>query len=162
MGDKAREIIGMDVDTLIEDLNKAYADEWLAYYQYWIGAKVLKGPMRGAVAQELTVHATEELQHADMIAARIIQLGGTPILTPEKWYDMTNCGYSPPENPDVEAVVKQNLEGERCAIGVYKEMLAMLRGKDDVTYNMILSIQTDEHEHEEDLQAFLEDLHMVK
>jgi hypothetical protein len=34
---------------LLNLLNKALADEWLAYYQYWIGAKVVKGPMKDAV-----------------------------------------------------------------------------------------------------------------
>ena len=53
MGTKGRAIVGMDVDNLVELLNKALADEWLAYYQYWVGAKVAKGPMRGAVTAEL-------------------------------------------------------------------------------------------------------------
>lgn len=57
MGSKAREIVGMDLKKLIELLNKVLADEWLAYYQYWIGAKVVMGPMRGTVAGELMEHA---------------------------------------------------------------------------------------------------------
>jgi bacterioferritin (cytochrome b1) len=73
----------MDVDTLITLLNNALSDEWLAYYQYWTGAKVVKGPMKDAVIAELDLHATEELGHAQLIATRIIQLGGTPVLTPE-------------------------------------------------------------------------------
>ena len=58
MGTKGRAIVGTDVDNLIETLNAALADEWLAYYQYWVGAKVAKGPMRGTVAAELVQHAT--------------------------------------------------------------------------------------------------------
>jgi len=88
MGTKAREIIGMDADKLVELLNKALGDEWLAYYQYWIGAKVAKGPMRGDVTAELELHATEELGHALLLVNRIVQLGGTPLLTPEDWYKM--------------------------------------------------------------------------
>ena len=61
MGTKGREIVGKDVGRIIEMLSKALADEWLAYYQYWVGAKVAKGPMRGTVAAELLEHATEEL-----------------------------------------------------------------------------------------------------
>jgi len=34
MGTKGRQIIGMDVDKLLQLLNAAYASEWLAYYQY--------------------------------------------------------------------------------------------------------------------------------
>ena len=76
-------IVDMDVDELIRLLNKALSDEWLAYYQYWVGSKVVKGPMKDAVITELVQHATEELAHADMIALRILQLGGTPVLEPK-------------------------------------------------------------------------------
>ncbi len=48
MGTKGREIIGVDVDKLVEMLNRALADEWNAYYQYWVSAKVVKGPMKDA------------------------------------------------------------------------------------------------------------------
>ncbi len=33
MGTRGREIVGMDVEALLELLNRAYASEWLAYYQ---------------------------------------------------------------------------------------------------------------------------------
>ena len=82
MGQKGRSIVKMDVDELINLLNKALSDEWLAYYQYWIGAKVVKGPMKDAVIAELTFHATEELGHAELLSTRIVQLGGTPVLSP--------------------------------------------------------------------------------
>jgi Protein distantly related to bacterial ferritins len=102
MGTKGREIVDMDVSKLLDLLNKAFADEWLAYYQYWIGAKVVRGSMRGAVEAELEEHAGEELEHAEDLAERIIQLGGTPLLKPEDWYKFTNCGYDSPEDPDVK------------------------------------------------------------
>ncbi len=79
MGTRGREIIGMDVDELLKLLNGAFASEWLAYYQYWLGAKVIKGPMKDAVAAELTLHATEELNRALLLATRIVQLGGAPV-----------------------------------------------------------------------------------
>jgi len=92
MGQKGREIVKMNVDELIGMLNRALSDEWLAYYQYWIGAKVVKGPMKDAVIAELTLHATEELSHAELIATRIIQLGGTPVLSPAEWLKISGCG----------------------------------------------------------------------
>ena len=64
MGTKGREIVEMDVNELLKMLNRAFADEWLAYYQYWMGAKLVKGPMKDAVASELLIHASEELLHA--------------------------------------------------------------------------------------------------
>jgi bacterioferritin len=162
MGTKAQEILGMDAGKLIEQLNKALADEWLAYYQYWIGAKVAKGPMRGAVALELEEHATEELGHALLLVDRILQLGGTPLLTPEDWYKVSNCGYESPEDPYVEALLEQNVAGEQCAIDVYKALADLTKDTDPVTYEMALQIMTDEIEHEEDLQALQEDIELMK
>jgi bacterioferritin len=151
----------MNVDDLLKLLNKALSDEWLAYYQYWVGSKVVKGPMKDAVIAELVVHATEELSHAELIAARIIQLGGTPVLSPEEWLKITNCGYEPPFNHYVEEVLNQNIKGEQCAIRVYNSMLDVTREKDPVTYNMILTILSQEVEHEEDLSALKEDLELM-
>jgi len=158
MGTKGREIVGMDVSKLIEVLKKAFADEWLAYYQYWVGAKVVKGPMKEAVIAELTQHAGDELRHAEMLTERIIQLGGTPIIKPEDWYKMTNCGYDAPEDPSVRVILEQNIKGEQCAIDAYNRLLEATRDKDPVTYNIALQILQDEVEHEEDLQALLEDM----
>ncbi|NIM06255.1 MAG: ferritin [Armatimonadetes bacterium] len=162
MGTKGKEIVGVDVGNLIEMLNKALADEWLAYYQYWIGAKVIRGPIRGEAVTELEQHALDELRHAGMLVVRIIQLGGTPILKPEDWYKLTNCGYDAPVDPAVKRVLEQNVKGEQCAIGVYRAMIDAVKDKDDVTYNMALEILSNEVEHEEDLQALLEDIALIK
>jgi bacterioferritin len=162
MGTKGREIVGTHVGKLIDLLNKAFADEWLAYYQYWVGAKVVKGPMRAAVVAELQEHAQDELKHAGMLAERIIQLGGSPILKPQDWYKMTNCGYEAPEDPSVKAVLKQNIKGEQCAIEVNQRLIETTKDKDPVTYNMIVEILEDEVEHEEDLQAILEDIELMQ
>jgi bacterioferritin len=160
MGTKGRMIVDMDVDELIRLLNKALSDEWLAYYQYWIGSKVVKGPTKDAVIAELVQHATEELAHADMIALRIVQLGGTPVLEPKEWYSLTNCGYDVPDDPFVKRILEQNIKGEQCAIETYNKLMAIVKDKDPITYNMILTIISQEVEHEEDLQGLLEDLEM--
>jgi len=151
----------MNVDELINLLNKALADEWLAYYQYWIGAKVVKGPMKDAVIAELDLHATEELSHAVLLTTRIIQLGGTPVLSPAEWMKITNCGYDAPTDPYVEKVLEQNIKGEQCAIKVYSHLLDLTREGDPVTYNIILTILSQEVEHEEDLDALREDLELM-
>ena len=159
MGKMGREIAGPNVEKIIKLLNKAYADEWLAYYQYWIGAKVVSGKMRLNVEQELEEHAQEELAHAEELAKLIIQLGGTPLLRPQDWIEKTNCGYNAPDNPDVKAVLKQNIDGERCAIKVYKDLLEYL-GKegDQLSFHAVIDILEDEVEHERDLENLLEDI----
>jgi bacterioferritin len=161
MGQRGRSIVKMDVDKLINILNKALSDEWLAYYQYWVGAKVVKGPMKDAVIAELTLHATEELSHAELLATRIIQLGGIPVLSPEEWLKLTNCGYDIPSDSYVEVILDQNITGEQCAIKVYSELLDITRVGDPVTYNIILTILSQEVEHEEDLSSLKEDLELM-
>ena len=158
MGTKGTELVEADIEQLLELLNKALADEWLAYYQYWVGAKVVHGPLRGVVVRELDEHAADELRHAEMLTARILQLGGTPILSPEDWYKMTNCGYEAPNDPAVKKIVEQNIKGEQCAIKVYKAIIDFVKDKDDVTYGIALEILKDEIEHEDDLQQIEEDL----
>ena len=161
MGQKGRSIVKMDVHKLINLLNKALSDEWLAYYQYWIGAKVVKGPMKDAVIAELTLHATEELAHAELISTRIVQLGGIPVLSPAEWSKLTNCGYEAPTDPYVEEILNQNIKGEQCAIRTYSDLLDITREGDPVTYNVILQIVSDEVEHEEDLSSLKEDLDLL-
>lgn len=161
MGSKGQAVIKMDVKKELELLNKALSDEWLAYYQYWVGSKVAVGPMREALVAELVQHATDELRHADMVTDRIVQLGGTPVLEPKKWYDLTNCGYDAPDDPYVIKLLEQNIKGEQCAIETYSKLLDIVGDKDVVTYNMVVQIMSDEVEHEDDLQALLEDINSM-
>lgn len=158
MGKSGMSIIKGDKEKIITLLNQAYADEWLAYYQYFIGSKVIRGIMKDSAIAELVQHAADELRHATMVADRIIQLGGTPILSPKEWYDHSKCGYDAPTNTDVMAILEQNIKGERCAIGVYSSLVDYTKDTDIVTYNIVTQILTDEVEHEEDLQSLYEDI----
>jgi len=114
--------------------------------------------MRGGAEAELVQHAADELRHADMLVMRIVQLGGTPLLTPDEWQGSTNCGYDAPKDPYVMKVLEQNIKGERCAIDTYNGLMALTAGKDPVTHQMAFEILRDEIEHEEDLQALVEDI----
>ncbi len=159
MARKGNSIIkGIEISEIITLLNKAYADEWLAYYQYFIEAKVVKGIMKDAAIAELTQHATDELRHANMVADRIIQLGGTPLLHPQEWFKHTNCGYDEPKEFDVVKILEDSIKGEQCAISVYSKLADMTKDKDIVTYDIVSSILADEVEHEEDLQSLHDDI----
>jgi len=155
---QTKKIAHTDNKKIIKLLNKAYSDEWLSYYQYWVGSKIVRGPNKEAVIAELTLHATEELGHAVLLTTRIIQLGGTPVADPQDWFKLTNCGYYAPNDPDVIKVLEQNIKSEQCAIRMYNELLVKSKDKDPVTYNIILGILQMEVEHEEDLQALLDDI----
>ena len=151
-------IKGIEISEIITVLNKAYADEWLAYYQYYIEAKVIKGIMKDAAIAELTQHAADELRHANMIADRILQLGGTPLLNPQEWFTHSNCGYGEPKDFDVVSILEDSIKGEQCAISIYSKLVDMTREKDIVTYDIVSEILADEVEHEEDLQALYDDI----
>ena len=158
MGTKGLSLVKLDVDKLIGMLNEALADEWLAYYQYWVGAKVVRGAMKDSAVAELTEHADDELRHAGMLADRIAQLGGTPLLDPKEWFEKTGCGYAAPTNPAVLKILAQNVKGEQCAIDSYSKLAEFTKDGDMVTYQMILEILKDEIEHEDDLQTLVEDI----
>jgi len=162
MGTKGTEIVGVNVDGLIEMLNKALADEWLSFHMYLTGAKVVKGPMRAAAIEELMENAEEERKHADMLTDRIIELGGTPLLSPSAWIQNGKCGYKTPEVPWISNILQQNLDGERCAIEVYHDIINFIGDRDTVTFKIIAEILDDENEHEEELENLMEDLNLIR
>ncbi|HPE33867.1 MAG TPA: ferritin-like domain-containing protein [Bacteroidales bacterium] len=162
MGKEAVKVSSVNVKKLIEMLNAALAEEWLAYYQYWIGARLMEGPMRSEVEPELLVHANEELTHAELVAERIIQLGGTPVTNPTQWVKLSRCEYEDPTDPYIEVILEQNLKGERCAIQRYQEIADYTAGKDHSTHQMAVQILNDELEHEDDIEAWLTDLNRMK
>jgi bacterioferritin len=67
------------IDALNEDLSREY-QAIIAYVNY---SQVLKGAAYMNIADELAVHAKEELEHALTIANHVDYLGGMPSVTPK-------------------------------------------------------------------------------
>jgi bacterioferritin len=162
MGKRGIDILNLDINNLIEVLNAALSEEWLAYYQYWVGARIMEGPMRSEIEPELLIHANQELNHAVLIISRIIQLGGTPVLNPADWFKLARCKYEAPTDPYVEVVLEQNLRGEGCAIQRYKEIADLTNGKDHTTHQIVTTILNEEIEHEQDIEDWITDLERMK
>ncbi len=162
MGDMARRISKTDVNDLIKTLNEAYAEEWLAYYQYFIGAKLAQGILRPSVVEEFEEHAKEEYEHAQMLADRIIELGGTPIINFDDLSKIAKCKYEAPIKEDTVSLINQNLDAERCAVGRYQGICDMTSGKDYVTFNLARHILKEEIEHEQEMEDFLKDISTAK
>jgi bacterioferritin len=158
MGKRGRDVVDLNIEELIQKLNRALAEEWLAFYQYWVGARLMEGPMRSEIEPELLVHADEELNHAVMLIDRIIQLGGTPVLTPTDWMELSECEYGKPEDPYVEVILRQNLDAERCAIERYNELANFTDGKDHATRQTVTTILNQELEHEQEISDWMDDL----
>jgi bacterioferritin len=69
------------VANLIDALNEDLAREYQAIIAYTVYSSVLTGAKWMSIAAELKVHASEELQHALIIADQIDYLGGSPTAT---------------------------------------------------------------------------------
>ncbi len=158
MGKKAREIVELNVDELIEDLNRALADEWIAVFYYTHAANIAKGMNSPIIADALKKTADEEREHAQELTDRIIQLGGTPIGKFEDLAKKANCPSVdlPKDAGDLNGIAKAIVEAERCAIDVYNKLLKkIMPGKDTVTTQVIRHIISEEIEHEDLFETLL-------
>ncbi len=162
MESKRISIVELDVKELIAHLNALMADEWLSYYHYWVSSRVIRGPLRGALIKELLEHADDELKHANMLASRIMELGGSPLLSPELWMKESRCGYDAPEDSSSESIIRQVINGEQCAIVEYNKLIEKNHQADSLTHHMLVSILADEVRHEMEFQDFLDDLKQIR
>ena len=65
-------------------------------------------------------------------------------------------------DPNIEAVLKQNLGSERCAIQRYEDIANFTNGKDYTTFNIVTHILAEELDHEEDIESWLEDIRIFR
>lgn len=72
------------IQALVDALNEDLAREYQAIIAYTVYSNVLSGAQWMSIANELKVHASEELQHAMIIADQIDYLGGMPTGTPKE------------------------------------------------------------------------------
>jgi bacterioferritin len=145
-----------DRATVIKLLNEALATEIVCVLRYRRHHFMASGMNAEPVAQEFLVHANEEQQHADQIAARIVQLNGEPNFSPEGLLSRSHAEYVEGEN--LIDMIKEDLVAERVAIDSYREMIEYIGDKDTTTKRMLEGILAMEEEHADDLVAFLEDL----
>ncbi len=158
MGKQARAIVDISLKEIVHDLNKAYADEWLAFYLYWYMAQVVSGKGYEDMAEFLNKIAKDELEHAQEVADLIVKLGGMPIANPMDLEKNANAPYlMPPKNTaDVNRIIRIVTEAEAGAIEVYQKIAKKTLGKDHVTYQLVTHILSEEVDHEEMFENLLE------
>lgn len=134
-------------DQLVANLNEDLAREYQAIISYVIYSQVLKGAEYMAIAKELEVHATEELQHALIVAKQIDYLGGSlvsvpkPVRTSEKAQDM----------------LRFDLENEAETIRNYRERIRQAESLGEYALaESIRHILSQEQEHLIDLATALD------
>lgn len=145
----------LDKDLVIGLLNESLATELvctLRYKRHYYVANRIKGRY---VAAEFAQHAIEELAHADLIAERIMQLGGTPDFNPVGLAERSHAEYF--EGTDLQDMIRENLIAERIAIESYRAFAQFLGEADPTTRRMIESILAMEEEHANELTDLMED-----
>ncbi|HSC68374.1 MAG TPA: ferritin-like domain-containing protein [Cellvibrio sp.] len=136
-------------------LNEALATELVCVMRYRSHHFMARGIHAKGIAQEFLVHANEELSHADMIAARIVQLGGEPNFSPEGLNARSHVEFAATHS--LADMIRENLIAERIAIDSYRELIQYLGDKDPTTSRMLKEILATEEEHADELSDWLDD-----
>jgi bacterioferritin len=145
-----------DPITVVRLLNEALATEIVCVLRYKRHYFMAEGVNAHPVAQEFLQHANEEQQHADVIAARIIQLNGEPNFSPEGLMMRSHSEYV--EGDSLLEMIKEDLVAERIAIESYTEVILYLGEKDMTTRRLLEGVLAKEEEHAEELATLLQTL----
>jgi len=144
---------GADRERVIAVLNEVLATEIVCVLRYKRHFYMATGLSSSAVAAEFLQHATDEQGHADMVAARIVQLQGEPNFNPEGLATRSHAEYK--EGTSLTDMVREDLIAERVAVASYSEIIRWLEDGDPTTTQMIRTILTVEEEHADDMLNLL-------
>jgi bacterioferritin len=127
-------------------LNEDLAREYQAIIAYVVYSQVLKGAEYMAIARELETHASEELQHAIMIAKQIDYLGESPTTVPKPVVT----------SDDPKAMLRADLENETETIRQYRVRVVQCESLGEYAMSEeIREILRQEQEHLIDLATAL-------
>ncbi len=143
-----------DRELVLKMLNEALATEIVCMLRYKRHYFMAEGVHAETVAAEFLEHAQQEQEHADLIAARIVQLGGEPDFSPDTLTRRSHAEYV--AGGTLIEMIKEDLVAERIAIDSYKEMIGAIGNDDTTTRRMLESILAVEEEHADDLAGLLD------
>ncbi len=143
-------------ETICKLLNEALATEIVCVLRYKRHYFMAQGIHADPIAAEFLQHANEEQGHADQLAGRIVQLGGSPNFSPEGLLARSHSEYV--EGTTLLDMIKEDLVAERVAIDSYTEMIHYVADTDITTRRILEQILAVEEEHADDLASFLADL----
>ena len=123
---------------LIAGLNEDLSREYQAIISYVNYSQVLKGAAYMNIADELAVHANEELSHALKVANHIDYLGGMPSVTPK----------SVKTSEKAEDMLRFDLENEKETIRQYRRRVRQADALNEFAISESLrDILVDEQDH---------------
>ena len=143
----------LDRGQAVRLLNEALATELVCTLRYQFHAFMASGIHSQAVKAEFREHAREEQEHAERIAERIRQLGGTPQMNPAHLADLSHSEYR--EGGTLEEMIREDLIAERIAVESYREMIAFFGERDPTTRVMLEEVLAKEEEHADELTDLL-------
>jgi len=146
---------GADREKVLQLLNEALATEIVCVLRYRHDYFVARGLKAKVAATEFLEHANQELEHADLIAERIVQLGGEPDLNPDSLSKRSHAEYR--LGRSLQEMIRENLVAERIAIDSYREMVQFVGADDPTTRRMLEGILATEEKHADDLADLLDD-----
>ena len=112
-----------------------------------------------STADEFLAHSNEELAHADLLAERIVQLGGEPDLAPDTLSRRSHAEYVPGRS--LVDMIREDLVAERIAIDSYREVIGYLGDQDPTTSQILKGILAVEEQHADELSDLLQGLPAV-
>ncbi|MBK7878262.1 MAG: bacterioferritin [Planctomycetes bacterium] len=142
-----------DCKVVIRLLGDALATELVCVLRYKRHYYMATGIHARSVAAEFLQHAAEEQGHADLLAERIVQLGGEPSFDPDQLSKRSHAQYV--EGKDLDDMIREDLVAERIAIDSYAEVIRYLGDDDPTTRRLLEGILATEEEHAEDLLSLL-------
>ena len=142
-----------DRAVVLQMLNDSLATELVCVLRYRRHHFMARGIHSQSVAQEFLVHSNEEQGHADLIAARIVQLGGEPDFAPDGLSRRSHAEYIAGDS--LAGMIREDLVAERIAIDSYREFIQYLGDKDPTTRRMLEEIMAVEEEHADELADLL-------
>jgi bacterioferritin len=145
-----------DREAVIELLNQALATELVCVLRYRCHHFMARGINAKNIAAEFLVHSNEEQNHADQLAARIVQLGGEPNFSPDTLTSRSHAEYQ--VGSSLAEMIKENLIAERIAIDSYREFIQYLGDRDSTTSLLLKGILAVEEEHADELADLLQDM----
>jgi bacterioferritin len=110
-----------DRSVVLKLLNDSLATELVCVLRYRRHHFMARGIHSQSVAKEFLVHANEELGHADLLAERIVQLGGAPDFSPNELTQRSHAEYIAGDS--LASMIRENLVAERIAIDSYRSTI---------------------------------------
>lgn len=145
-----------DREKILRLLNESLATELVCVLRYKRHYFMASGIKASVAAAEFLEHATQEAEHADKLAERIVQLGGEPDFNPDNLSKHSHAQYV--EGKNLKEMVLEDLVAERIAIDSYREIIQFIGDSDPTTRRIFEDILAQEEEHADDMSDLLQGL----